>query len=342
MMARLVPGLFALLLALSLLFGTRDAHAQRVVLLRPGGADPILSEAFSRLRGELSAQDFEVLVVDADSASSGPSALVKLTKEQRAFAGISLRRGASTATADVYIADRITGKLSQRTLALSDAREAPSVLAVRAVDLLRSSLRELGDDEQIAPEVVGVDRSPVPTAVRDWAAEPPSRFRLGAAALVFVASPALGVALGPSVSLRARLAKRFSLGAIASGPLLGARFDAASGSASVRQEFGLVEMVWSALMLRRLELGPSLFFGAYHLEAKGEVDPPLVSQSDTVWSLALGGGLGAGVRLSEHLLLEGSARVFSLSPRPGVAIFNDETEFARLCAALNLGVGAEF
>jgi hypothetical protein len=335
-------GLAFVSVALAVLLFAWPSAAQRVVVLRPAGVDPVLSEAFNRLRAELALQDFDVIVLDAEGSELDADTLSELARREQAFAGISLSRRVESASADVCIADRVTGKVSQRTLSLSDAKDAPAVLAVRAVDLLRSSLREFGPDERASSDVVGVDRGPVPEAVHDWTRAPPSSFRLGASAMALLAEPRLGVAFGPTLSLRARSSESLTLGVVLSGPLVGAELAAGGGRAVLRQELILGEITWTLASNRRFELAPAFAVGAYHLDAKGEAVPPLLSQSEQVWSFALGAGVEAGVRLSERVVVTCAVRALSLSPRPAVAVRDDRQNFAPVIALANLGLGVEF
>src|SRR5205085_9016256 len=146
----------------------RPAMAQRVLLVRPPATDTTLSEAFNRLGAELSLQDFEVEVLDVGDRKLSPDELEAAAQERDAFAGVALARSGSGANADVCIADRVTGKISLRRLAITAGRDSPRVLAVRAVDLLRESLRELRAGERPPPDVVGVSAAPAPAAVRTF------------------------------------------------------------------------------------------------------------------------------------------------------------------------------
>lgn len=336
------PLRLALFFALAVLSLAFPAAAQRVVLLRPEGVDPVLSEAFNRLRAELALQDFEVVVLDAKGDARDTELLSELARKEGAFAGISLNRRVQAAAADVCIADRVTGKVSQRTLSLTDANDAPAVLAVRAVDLLRSSLREFGPDERASRDVIGVDRGPVPQAVHEWTRAPASRFRLGAAAMALSGAPELGVSYGPTLSFRARVSERLTLGAVIGGPLVGSELRVSSGRALLRQELLLAELGVTAFDTPRFELTPVISLGVYHLDAKGEVTAPLMSRSEQVWSLALGGGVEAGLRLSERVMLLSSVRGLTTSPRPIVALGERRAEFAPVMALVNLGLGVEF
>src|SRR5689334_8079969 len=106
------------------------ALAQRVLLVRPPSTDATLSEAFNRLRAELSLQDFEVEVLEVGLRKLSPDELQAAAQERDAFAGVALARSGSGANADVCIADRLTGKISLRRLAITAGPDSPRVLSV--------------------------------------------------------------------------------------------------------------------------------------------------------------------------------------------------------------------
>jgi hypothetical protein len=338
-------GIFRLVFAsaaLAVLLAAPEAFAQKVVLVRPPNSDAVLVEAFNRLRAELRLQDFEVVVVDADPALASPEAVGAAATREDAFAGISITRRAGATSADVWIADRVTGKTTLRTLELRSQREAPSVLAVRAVDLLRSSLRELPTGQEQPPDVAHVDRDPVPDAVREWARTPPPPFRLRVEAGVFGAVSGVGLAYGGGAALSRRVSERFRAGIGFFGPLFGGSWHTSTGTAVARQEMAWLEGTFVALRTTSLELGASVGVGAYHMKATAEVEPPLVAQSDEVWSALGSVGPCATLRVSEHLAFGAAFDVIGLSPRPGIAVAEDEMVFQMPAFRMTLGVGVEF
>lgn len=321
--------------------GARPAYAQSVVLVRPPETDRVLVEAFNRLRAELGLQSFEVVVVEAPAGPSTPEAVDRLAQEQQAFAAISFARRADTTTADVWIADRATGKTTVRTLALRGVPDAPSVLAVRAVDLLRESLQELGPEEP-PPEVANVDRRPLPEAVRVWARppRPPWRLRLEGTALGEVTG--LSVAYGVGIGVSRRLSDRVSLGLAFAGPLVGGTYEASTGTATTHQELGWVELGVTAYDSDVLELGGTLGAGVYFLTARSEVTPPLASQSDNVVS-ALGSlGLSANLHATETVSLAAGLAALVVTPRPGVAVGPEETLLSEPLFRASLGMAVDF
>jgi hypothetical protein len=317
-----------------------NAFAQRVLLVRPPSTDVTLLEAFNRLRAELLLQDFEVAVLDAPPAGISADALESEAERTQAFAGISLTRDASGATADVCIADRVTGKRTQRRLAVAGVAQAPRVLAVRAVDLLRASLRELTEGQSPPKDVVGVAPGPPPPQLKAWSA--PARLWQLRAAGAGLGAGRFGAALGGAVSLLVQPTPRVRLGALLVGPLLGARYSASTGQASVRQELALARGAWNLLPAGSFRLGPSLGAGVYHLSAEGEVSKPLHGKSGSMLSFAGTAGAEAELRLTTTLSLNATFDALLLTPEPVVAVDTSHGNARNPLLLASLGLGVAF
>jgi len=318
----------------------RLALAQRVLVVRPAGGDATLSEAFNRLRAELILQDFEVQVLDTAEHLS-PDQLQEAAKQADAFAGVALARSSSGADADVCIADRVTGKISLRRLAISAGEDSPRVLAVRAVDLLRESLRELRPDDRPPPDIVGVSATPAPPAVRTFVGNT-RNFQLSAAGFALATHTSTSNAYGAGLALGYRPIPRLALGVLLVGPLLGARYASKLGTASLRQELGLLRATFNLLRPGRFELGPLLGVGAYHLHAQGEVESPLTSQSATVWSFAGSCGVEAQFAFADAVSLNAALQGLLLTPRPVVAVDTESEVIGQPLVLASLGLGVAF
>lgn len=330
---------------IALLFGLlclavlpRSALAQRVLLIKPPVADHTITEAFNRLRAELELQDFEVEVVDAAERRLSPDELEEAAQRADAFAAIALNRRGESADADVSIADRVTGKITLRRLAISAGPDSPRILAVRAVDLLRASLRELPVDAHPPADVVGVTHQPPPRELRAFTER--TRFLVGAAVVALGSTHDVTNGYGPSLGVWLRVASRLQLGALFVGPLVGARYRSPNGDAVARQELGQLRAMFNLLEPGRFELGPVLGAGLYHLQAQGDVQAPLSSQADAVWSFAGSGGVEARFELSPALSLGASVHGILLTPQPVLAVDSATEELGQplLLAALGLGV----
>lgn len=338
---RLVRAFSALLATLVLLLSA-PAFAQRVLLVKPASADDTLAEAFTRLRAELALQGFETKIVTLDASAEAPAALADLAQKEGAFAAISLAHSPSSTNAQVCVADRVTGKISWRSLALENAKDAPSVLAVRATDLLRSSLSELASNATPPPEVLAVDRARVPKEVQTFVEPPLSRFRLGVRGAALGLGQKLGIGYAPSLELHYRLLERVEVGVLFAGPAYGAKYRGEVGSAVARQMLGGATGSFTALRADRFELRPGLFAGAYRVDVSGEVEPPYAGRNGQVTSFAAGVGVDASVRISDRVSLGAAMLALGLTPRPAVAVLSNEARFSFPFLVLNAGLNVEF
>jgi len=143
------------------------AGSSRVVLVRPAGSDALLAEATTRLSAELTAAGFLVTVLDAAPGTDPKTEVESQNLDPPPVATLALSRLGPSATADVWVADRLTGKTLVRHVNVGPATRdrAPTVLAVRAVELLRASLLEA-----TTPEAARSSSGPfpVPDDVAKW------------------------------------------------------------------------------------------------------------------------------------------------------------------------------
>ncbi len=341
--ARPLPLVVAILFALLQMLVARSSWAQRVVLVRPAQSDAILGDAFNRIQAELRLQLFEVIVIEARGADPIRST-ADAANEQNALAAVSLRQQNDGATAELCIVDRATGKISLRQLTLERAQDAPAVLAIRAVDLLRTSLREFSPTEAPAPEIRDVARD-APADVsraRDWArpSQSPTSARLGVA--WFDVSPHVSAAYGVDVRLDYAVAESARIGLGLLGPMIGARYRSPLGTATIRQESIALRGAYRLLQAGRFELWPSLGIGAYHLDAHAEALPPLFSKRDQVFALLAAAGLTGAIRLFEPVMLELETSAILLTPRSGVAVADHSVLFRMPIFTATLGLRTHF
>ena len=223
--------LFAFAMSSAILLSAGEALGQRVVLVRPKNSDRLLQEAFTRLQAELSLNAFEVTIIDAAEETVMPAMLVEAARKGEAFASISFDGRIGATAANVWIVDRVTGKTSMRSLSPSRTEDAPGVLAIRAVDLLRASLREYGPAEPPPPEIRTAEVKP-PRAVSAWIAPRPPPWLFSTELALVDCGPSIGISFGAS-SVRAETnAASFAPGSASS--------DSWNGSAALRR--GICEM----------------------------------------------------------------------------------------------------
>ncbi|WP_433935904.1 hypothetical protein AB3662_14400 [Sorangium cellulosum] len=316
--------------------------ASRVAILQADADDPLVREAATRLKAELGAAGFEVVIVPLEREGDVRAALERAAQDEGAFAAAAIFRSRAGATADLWIVDRVTQKTVVRTVEVAGAA-APSVMAVRAVELLQASLLEANLLASRARPGGAADGVAVPDDVQRWmapvrrqAAEDPAAERPGMFAGVGVEAglaalqstggvgPSLGPALrlsyggGPAGSgvLPAGLAARLTF----AGPALGPALEGALGTVSVRQEMAFLEAVWAIETGGAVSPVLSAGLGGFHLFISGDPLPPLRSATGEVWSVAATLGGGAGLRLTERAALLLDVHAILAEPRAVVTL----------------------
>jgi len=312
--------LAAILLFSALAFGARG---EVVLLLRTEDASQQNLEALNRLQGELSLHGFRVVVVEAPS-SPGPEELERLADEHQAVASVGFSstetENSSLGPVDIWISDRVTGTTSKRTIQPGRGKDAPGVLAVRALELLRASLR--ASHAAPAPEdVVGAHPKRAKRSVRELSEPPPQTnyFFLSAAGAFTWALPDGAPSGGPELGFGYHR-KWAAMGLVMIGPTMSEAVHTPGGlfrstTFSALAEPGLFAFRTEALAL---ELFSSL--GATYLSVDGEALSPYEGRTDTAWLFTLGGGLAAHLQLTHRLHLTVRARALQLLPRPKIQL----------------------
>lgn len=303
------------------------AEAQRIALVRPAESDAVLLEAFSRLTAELRLQDFEMTVVEAQADPRGPETLESVAKRTDALACVALVRRDGKTAVEVWLADPTSGRPVLQRLEPNPGSELPNLLAIRAVDLLRVSLREQGVERPEEPP--RVDRAPPPP---DAPVPPPAPSRdahpweIRAEGLMIFDSPTLGAAFGAGLGLSRSIFGPLRAGIFLTGPLVGPSWDESEGSGFIRQQMGWGEVRISWWRTHGFDLGASLAGGVHHLAAHGTAaKSPLLPQNDQVWSLAGVVGADGSFRFTSNIGAAFAIRAIGLTPRPGVGVGTSST-----------------
>lgn len=321
-----------------------SAFGQRIVLVRPSSSDATILSAFAHLQGELAVHDFEIVVVDENAGITGPDALERVAEEEHALAAVCLLRTRGSATADIWIGDRATGKTSRRTISTPQRSEAASVLAVRAVDLLRASLRELAPSEPLPSDIVGAAPASAPPKVLAWAAPPAARagFALEAGAIAQTSAHGFALAYGPSIGFGYDAARELALRLVFQGPIWGGHYTTTNASAVLLQEQLFAEARLRFWEHAAFSYSALLALGAHHLSVRGEASAPYLARTDTAWTALGSVGLGAEWRFAPAAALSVRARALALAPEPEINVGPDHVGFGRPLLQINGGVDAAF
>ena len=319
-----------LLATFALIFGLvvpriAEADAPRVLLIRPQAAAREVSAALVRVQGELVADGFDVVSLEAAPGTTSAMAMEQ-AEAQGNSTTVGLFLSADGKSAQLWVVDRLTNKTVVRQVATADESEnvLPEVLALKAVELLRASLLELVIERTAsAPKAA---RAAAQHA-SEWAARPlvhPPRFAIeSGAALLW--SPGQIDAAFESVA-RGRYAARRELELRISFAGLGTRpqVRGTGGSAQIEQWYGLAEglfLPFPELVVRPLL---SLGVGAFHASAKGEASFPYRGLRSSRWAFAADAGAGLGLRLASRLELSLEGHALWLAPEPVLGFVDDE------------------
>lgn len=301
-----------LLSFLLLACASRLAWADAVLVVRPDSSDAMLMEAFSRLCGELRMYGLEVHSSDReDGVVPGDHV------EGDLVGGIALDRARGQANARIWIADATTGKKSLGITVSIDDADAPSLLAIRAADLLWAGLRdfERADRRKERPTtVVTADEpaKPVAPELERWA------LQVGMGA--FWETGDLGAALAAQGGVARRLSGRLALALQVVGSLTDQTYAAASASAHLRGHLGLVAIQWSLWAGQRLALDLAQGLGAAYLAVQGEAQGLWSGRRSSTWTAVSSTGACLGFALSPHVGLVVSAFAVFLLPRPTLEV----------------------
>src|SRR5688572_1034401 len=141
----------AALVGIGVLLFAWIAQAQRVALVRPSDADAVLLEVFNRLSAELRLQDFEVAILDTGLEPRSPEALAEVARRTASVAAVRFIRRGDSPGVDVWLGPRAGSSTAVQTIEPPSGLDTPNVLAIRTVDLLRTTLREFGGGPRPPP-----------------------------------------------------------------------------------------------------------------------------------------------------------------------------------------------
>jgi hypothetical protein len=252
-----------------------------------------------------------------DGAGPGkPSGEASPTAEP--IGGVSLVRTPGQASARIWVAANTAGKDNVRITVSVDDADAPSLLAIRAADLLHASLRDLHAAELSGPalasrrEATATPRAGLPAP----AASPKSRWIAQAGLATLSEFGKLGAGWGVNVQLKRSVSHRLALTLAFTAPVLGQTYRSTAATAHVREELATVAAVVRVLTTPTLDLDLFQGVGAMHVSVHGEATSPWVARDASAWVAASSTGATVGLRLSERWGVGASVAGTFLLPRP--------------------------
>ncbi|MGC4118889.1 MAG: hypothetical protein QM765_30855 [Myxococcales bacterium] len=262
-------------------------------------------DILQQLRGELTALGFTVEQAPPGAALTW-RALRQKARDDRAVAALQIEQEAGEL--ELWVSDLATGKVLIRALP-ADKGLSARLVALRAVELLRVSLQEVGMPS--AREVAEAPPPPAPVLEAIAPPQPPPPVLSAAFGVLGAWSPG---GLGPSAAVeleaRWRLGDRLALLVDLGVPLVPSELGAPEGKASIRWWTAAVGVRLALLTGRALEPGLSLRLGGVAADMVGTGNAPYVGQVDQAFAARAALGVDARWVLSRH---------FALRPELGVA-----------------------
>lgn len=317
------------LVVTAMLLASRAARAESalVVLVRPSAQSGVVTEAITRIRGELIADGFEVSIVDAPPGSDPASVLARADQQTGAAATLGLFLHADASAAELWVIDRLTSKTVVRSVEIgkSPSASAPEVLARRSVELLRASLLEILVDAQKRPSTTPAPRAQASRWVARALEPHRSSFGIEAGAQVLGGFGGIGAAVMPIGRVRVGLGERFVARLTLSGLGSRPRVESPEGTARVRQELGLLELLGEIAPRSWLRPAVSLGAGAYHLAVDGTANWPYAGLEGDRFAFAADAGAGLALSLTPSFALSLEAHALLVAPYPVIQFLEVDT-----------------
>jgi len=303
------------------------AESALVVLVRPAAQSDVVSEAITRIRGELIADGFEVSVVDALPGSDPASVLARADQQTGAAATLGLFLHPAANAAELWVIDRLTNKTVVRSVEMSKspATSAPEVLARRSVELLRASLLEILVDAQKRPLARPAPRAQASRWVAQALQPRQSRWGVEAGAQVLAGFGGVDGAVMPVGRVRMVMSERFVARLTLSGLGTRPRVEAAEGTATVSQELGLLELISEIAPQSWLRPSLSLGAGAYHIGVEGSAAWPYAGLDGGRFAFAADAGAGLTLSLTSAFALSLEGHAILVTPYPVIRFLEVNT-----------------
>jgi hypothetical protein len=283
-------------------------------MVRPPSPSAAMMETLVRIGGELASVGFATEVVDAPAdGQESPGLLEMVATKFAADAVIALVGDAALDSVEVWVVDKVTGKAVVRTVPFEKTAEhGPERLAIRALELLRSSFLEL---DLASQDLQGRAAPPAVVHFVDMQRRvAPERFSVEVGGTALMSVDGVGPAFLPLAILGWALGSELVLRASVAG--LGTRptVENQTGSAQVSQGYGLLGGYLRFRATERVQPFVALSAGALHVAVDGRPNGAYRARSAAQWSLLLDGAVGASVRLRDRFYLSVALEVQVAEP----------------------------
>ncbi len=311
-------------LASTLLFWAAPASAVTVAIVRPLNPAPEMTETLVRLHGELLSVGIEVEIVggppERGQGATETRPWMKELATQRGFdAVINIVGDGGLVAVEVLVVDKAPRFEFSRVALEAGSENAPERLAIRALEVLRSSFLEIDLAARERRSEVGA-KPATTTLPQDGVNEAKQRagqperlaFEVGAAALTSLdgVGPAILPIMGFGWVARSWLVVQAALAGLGSRPTVATTM----GTARVAQQYGVLGGCYRFRSDQRLRPFLSLSAGALRTAVEGQADLPKQGHFVDQWSFLLDGSLGMGLPLGGRYYLTLAAHVHVAEP----------------------------
>jgi len=326
---RRIPALAARVVLAALSAASSSAAAEAaldagpVIVLQPTTASSALRRSLARIRNELSADQFQVVLADSGAATDPTAVIESAGADPAGGAVLAVFGDPETGVAELCVVQRSGRRVAVRraTVVVDDPERMPEALSARALELLRASALELAIDGQgarrqpSAPEVNRtIEAASQPAAPAAPAADTALAVEMGVGILHSIDGPPPAVM--PVGRIRVRvwswLGTRVTVAGLGTRP----RVDSRYGSAAVSQSLALLELAGGFRSGRRIRLAASLGAGALEVGVAGVGAGPYEGRDSQRWSPALGGGLGVAFAIGSRAALATEMQAMMAFPHP--------------------------
>ena len=318
--------LLPMIFSLASLLLAATAEAAKVLIVRPAGASPALKETLSRLQGEVLSLGLEVAIVERPATPGalaiGSRAWVeRLATERDSDAVIEVIGDPAPAAVEIWVFERPLRQSAVSRVALEpNADNAAERLAIRAVEVLRSSLVEIDLAAKRQPPAAVAQEPPATvtqTPPRE-SGEPTAQLDLQAGTVLLTSLDGVGPALMPVVRVGWTARSLMPRWLVLQGALAGfgsrPNVASAAGSARVAQQYAVVGVCTCVASARAFQPHVALSAGALRTTIDGQADAPGDAHFVERWSFLLDVSLGARLRLPGRYHLTLAAHVQMAEP----------------------------
>jgi hypothetical protein len=342
------------LLSLILLLCGAPAYAGTVAIVQPMSPTPDLTEALSRIHGELLSVGLEVRMIHRSADPGLVPTDMRVWLEQIAAEGqidavIDIIGEVAPDAVDVWVIEKAHRRLEVSRIALEpNTRNASETLAIRAVEVLRSTflVKDMEASERRTLPMAKPGPHPTPatfprSALQKRAPHHVEHLGVAAGVAALTSLDGVGVAIMPMAQVNWRARSWFDLQAAVAGLGTHPTASITDGSAQLAQQYGILGGCFGLHADGLLWPFLALSAGVLHTSIEGHAELPRQSHNVDQWSFLMDGSLGARLRVTERYYL--TLAVHVQMAEPYVAIHIVDTVVAttgRPNFALTLTVGA--